>query len=95
MNAAFGDADFQCATQRSANWLSDANMPTFIYYFAYELPVVRLFDPTIGVCHASELLFVFDLESYDGIPLPVRKKLLLLLLFLSISMKNISGCRKV
>ena len=72
VNFAWGDALFLCASQRSADWFAAVHMPTYLYFFNYELLVIKLFDPLLGVFHASELLFVFDLKSYDGVPLPVR-----------------------
>ena len=71
------DSIMECPARRTAKWLLKHTSDVFLYYFTREIEAVKLFKPTLGVFHASELIFVWDVISYpeDGIniPLPLTK----------------------
>ena len=59
-----GDAAMTCPARRTSQWLTGRQNAdnVYEYFFQHELEVIKWFVPYKGVCHASELIFVFDLK---------------------------------
>lgn len=55
-----GASYFNCPTRRAAKELTAAGAPAFLYHFTH-LPVSPL-PGCVGVCHSSEIVFVFDFQ---------------------------------
>jgi len=54
----FTDFAFACPARRTARWLTNASIPTYLYQFTHELDEINIIDPSFfGVFHASELFF--------------------------------------
>eukprot|EP01090_Pellita_catalonica_P013810 TRINITY_DN3357_c0_g2_i1.p1 TRINITY_DN3357_c0_g2~~TRINITY_DN3357_c0_g2_i1.p1 ORF type:complete len:138 (-),score=19.15 TRINITY_DN3357_c0_g2_i1:104-517(-) len=58
-----------CPARRTARWLTAAGKNVYLYFFTHVIEEVNLVDPSIGVFHGSELLFVWDVPNglYDWI----------------------------
>ena len=63
------DYAMACPARRTARWLGP-DTASFLYLWTHEVDVAKL-DPSLGVFHGSELLFVFDTKTFDDIPLPL------------------------
>lgn len=54
-----------CPARQMARTFANASVPTFLYQFNHELDEAAVVDPWLGVCHGSELPFVFGV--HDGV----------------------------
>ena len=60
---ALGDEAMSCPARLTARYLSDANLPVFLYFFVHELNWLKIDSKAgkgLGVFHGSELIFVFE-----------------------------------
>ena len=53
-----------CPARRSARWLTNGNIPVYLYHFTHVIDAVEFFDSSLGVFHGSELVFVWYLTNY-------------------------------
>jgi len=63
------DYAMSCSARRSARWYSGKNDHVFLYFYTHELEVIKLYEELdkgnpMGVFHGSELVMVFDDESF-------------------------------
>ena len=56
---AFGDEAMSCPARETARLLSDAGIPTYLYFLNHELLLVKLAKPSFGVCHGCDLIYTF------------------------------------
>jgi len=56
----WSDHNMICPARRTAQWISELQSPVFLYFFTHEILEVQILDPYLGVFHASELPFVFN-----------------------------------
>lgn len=59
-----GDAFFHCPARRMARLLSQAGIATYLYSFERAADPQTL--PSLGVCHASEIMFIFGQDGSLG-----------------------------
>jgi len=62
MDHIWTDLYMRCGARRTARWSTANNNPTFLYLFQHE-PWFLKTQPYEGVCHGSELFFVFNQEE--------------------------------
>jgi len=62
MDHIWTDLSMRCGARRTARWSVDVGNPTYLYLFQHEPWFLKL-DPYVGVCHGSELFFVFNQEG--------------------------------
>ena len=56
---AFGDEAMSCPARETARLLSDAGIPTYLYFLNQELKLITMFKPSYGVCHGMDLVYTF------------------------------------
>lgn len=56
----FGDAAMTCPVRRNARWITQHGGKAYTYFFTHVWLLIELFDPTIGVCHGSDLVGAWD-----------------------------------
>ncbi|KNC46583.1 carboxylesterase type B [Thecamonas trahens ATCC 50062] len=59
-SALFGDAAMTCPVRRAARWITGHGGTTHTYFFTHTWLLIQLFDPSIGVCHGSDLVGAWD-----------------------------------
>jgi para-nitrobenzyl esterase len=73
LSEVFTDFAFACPARRTARWLTNASIPTYLYQFTHELDEINIFDPSFfGVFHSSELFFVFNIpDGFYNFKVPI------------------------
>jgi len=77
----FGDYSMSCPARQTARWLS-RTQPVYLYQFTHILQAINKINPYLEVCHASELILVFNVPGpiyflgFNGISLTPQELLL-------------------